>query len=145
MNRSCGRSGLSASAASGQAPTHDRHSVHLAGVDDNRAERRARLRQRDLVGCGRRLREQMVDRQIERRALVGLHAEARRRRTAAAGATRNAASSAATSRRIDKPHVVAAVAQPRQDRVRQRRLLRQRHAVLGRLFVGEQHQTWLAP
>ena len=75
MKRSCGRSGcrparLGAGADAAQAQRA------LVRVDDNRAERRAGRRQRDRLGCGRRLREQMVERQIERRALVGLHAEA---------------------------------------------------------------------
>ena len=72
MKRSCGASGLSASAASGQAPTQDRHIVHLslsiASVPNGEP---AAGRAMDSAGL-RRLRQQVVERQIERGALVGL-------------------------------------------------------------------------
>ena len=66
MKRSCGLSGLSASAAPGQALTQLRHSVHLA-VSTTRLPNGEPAAGRAIssAGCGR-LREQVVDGQFQR-------------------------------------------------------------------------------
>jgi hypothetical protein len=141
MKRSCGFSGLSASAASGQAPTQLRHSVQrpvsTCRLPKGRPAAGRAISSGRCGACASRW-------SIARSSVARLSACAAKRPAAArpAPARPQRASSGQVARIAgldQQAQVLAVVAQARQDGLRRRHLLCQRLAVFGGFFVGEQH------
>ena len=130
----------------GRAGAHARQAQRaLLRVDHQAAPGRARRRQRQRLGqpAGqRRHRQQMVERQLQRAAFLGLRhglgraGHAHRRRSAQRQVQRRQVARVA---HVDRAQMRAAETQAGHQRLAHRHLLGQCRAVLGRLFVGHQH------